>query len=175
VLSVKQDQANIVKEGATRRISDLTDAFNNGKISLAKFKQGILAELRRDRVGYRQAGSLLGTAFENGFRAQVKGLFDQAGAIAATPSNFRVNVNALAPSIVRPLETLRESEKGIAKLTHQKMDAQTALQRRIAAAAEKQAAILAKIAGVHVNPNTPTQKNPGRQGQTSTTYNKTTG
>lgn len=162
LLSVRQDQVNVTKEAASRRISDLTDAFNRGQLSLAQYKKRVLAILTADHVSYRKAGALLGTAFANGFRDTVSGLFKQAGAIAATPAKFRAGISGADPQIVKPLETLRNDQQSIAKISHQIANKQVALQQRIAKASEKTAQLQAKLNALEINASR-NEKNPGKQ------------
>lgn len=152
VLSVQQDNVGLIKARAQRSITDLTDAFNRGDIDLKTFKRRIIAELTRDRIPFRRAGALMGSAFAHGLRDQLHGLFAQATAIAATPASSRAGVSGSDIAIIKPLETLRKDQRGIATLTHQKQDTQIALQRRIAKAAEATVKLQEKIKAVQVNP-----------------------
>lgn len=152
VAAVRGDQVSAIKDRTQRSINDLTDALARGKINLSTFRRRLLAELTRDHVSYKRAGSLLGSAFANGFRDQVTGILSQAAALTAVPAGRRGPAFSTV-SIVKPLDTLRKDQAAIARLTHSKMDAQTALQTRIAKAAEKTAQLQAKINSVVINPD----------------------
>lgn len=170
--AVRGDQVSAIKDRTQRSINDLTDALARGKINLATFRRRLLAELTRDHVSYKRAGSLLGTSFANGFRDQVEGILSQASAIAAVPAGKRGAAFSTV-SIVKPLDTLRRDQQAIAKLTHSKMDAQTALQKRIAKAAEASAALQSKLAAVVVNTDAVSKSKNGT-GKTSDALKGTT-
>lgn len=166
LLAVKQDQTNVLKENTMKGIDDLTDAFNRHKISLTQFKKGILAELTKDHVSYKDAGALLGTAFANGFRDTVKGLFKQAVAINVVPANRRDGITGSEPSLVQPLKTLQKDQQAIGKIHTQIGRTQVDLLRRVAKASEKTAALNAQLAGLKLGV-TSSDKNPGKQGKNS--------
>lgn len=114
---IQQSQAVAANQGATakRQIADLVAQFNQGSISLATFNRRVAGMLAKDGISYKRAGQVLGIAFAQGFRAQVEGLREQAGAIAATPGSRRRGMTGQEPSIIRPLETIRQVSQQIAQ------------------------------------------------------------
>ena len=117
-----------------RNIADLVDEFNKGAISLTTFNRDVAALLAKEGISYKAAGKTLGIAFADGFRAQVEGLAKQAAAISAGP---RIRgVTGLEPSIVKPIEAVRQSQRDIADAQQRRDDsllaetkAEKALQR----------------------------------------------
>lgn len=99
------------KERVHTHIADLVDEFNKGAISLKDFNKRLAKILAGEGITYRAAGHTLGIAFADGFNAVVKGLRDQAAAIAAGP-RFK-GVTGLEPEIVRPLEAVRDAARQI--------------------------------------------------------------
>jgi hypothetical protein len=173
VAAVKGDQINAVKQRTQQSINDLTDSLARGKIDLGTFRKRLLAILTRDHVSFKKAGRELGTSFADGFRDQVAGLLAQAKAITSTPGKFKGTPFSTV-SVIRPLDTLTKDNKQIAALTHKKMDAQTALQTRIAKAAEKSAALSAQLAGVKVNPELASTKGKNGVGKVNDALKGTT-
>lgn len=163
VLAVKQDEANQRKIVATRTISDVTDAINKGQITAAQGAKRISALLAKDGVTYKKAGSLLGSAFADGFQAQVKGLLDQAKALAGFT---KVGGTGLEKTIVQPALTVAKDQREIAQQQLRIAKAQTALQTRAAKAAEKTARIMEELQSTKVNASA-FDKNPSKQGKTS--------
>lgn len=188
-LRVKQDAATTLKDVAQRQIGDLTDALASGKIKLSTFTKNLAHLMAKDNASYRRAGHLLGTAFEHGFRQQVKGILAQAAALtSARGAGIRVG-DALDTKVVKPLDTLHKGQEKISRIQHQIghqqitlqrriahaaeqshqiqvqiRDRQTALQRKIAKATEKTQAATEKLASVVVNPEAASLlNNPGRQ------------
>lgn len=102
------------KSNAQQRFADLITEFNRGSITLAQFNKRVAGILASEGISYKKAGQVLGIAFAEGFRAQVKGLQDQAAAIAAVPSARRSGITGLEPNIVRPLDTIRQVTQQIA-------------------------------------------------------------
>jgi hypothetical protein len=201
-LKVRQDAATVMKETAQRQIADMTAALASGKIKLTTFTKNIAHLMGREGISYKRAGHLLGSAFESGFRSQVKGLIDQATAIGeARRGGIQVTGTGMEPKIVRPLNVLHADQKKIehihqqighqqitlqrriahaseqqAKFSAQIRDRQTALSKRIAKAAEKTQAAAEKMASVAVNPAAASLlQNPGTQSDRSAALTGTTG
>ena len=160
---MKQDEANQRKIVATRTISDVTDAINKGQITAAQGAKRIAALLAKDGVTYKKAGTLLGSAFADGFQAQVKGLLDQAKALAGFT---KIGGSGLEKTIVQPALTVAKDQREIAQQQLRITKSQTALQTRATKAAEKTATILEQLQSVHVNASA-FDKNPSKQGKTS--------
>lgn len=114
----------------TRRLADLTDQFNQGRIGVAKFNREVTALLRANGVTYRAAGRALGVAFADGFRESLKELREQAGAIAETPASLRGKATGLEGQIIRPLEVIREQNTNIARTAEQQRRALFTLTQR---------------------------------------------
>lgn len=175
LLSVKQDQVNVVKETTSRQIADLTDAAKRGDISPATYKKRILAILTKDHVSYKRAGATLGSAFANGFLDITQGLFDQINQIAATPAKFKGKETNSTVSIVKPLETLHASQETIGKLNREIGNKQIGLQAKIekhtakaAANAAKTATLQAQLNKLVINrENAVKTKNPGKASATA--------
>lgn len=160
-LTVKQDQAQVVKDRTKQSLADLTDSFNRGQLTISEYKKRVLALLTRDHVSYNKAGKLLGTAFANGFRDQVKGLFEQAGLISSGPHVAGTTGSAI--QLVKPLEAIRADQKQIQTIQRQIRDKHGALQTRIAKATEKQNTLLAQIHAVQLGPTSNDVKTKNRQ------------
>lgn len=112
------------KERIRREIADLIDEFNKGEINLRAFNRRVARLLEREHVSYRAAGKVLGEAFADGFRAEVRGLLAQAKALA---SSRRPGVTGLEPTVVRPLEAIKQSQREIAAAQQRRDDASYAL------------------------------------------------
>jgi hypothetical protein len=128
--SVLQDDAEKRKERITRRLADLTDLFNQGRIGLGEFNKDVTRLLRSEGVSYKAAGQALGIAFADGFRASLTGLREQARAIAQTPAALRRTSTGLEANIVRPLDTIREQNRNIANVAESQRRQMTDLIRR---------------------------------------------
>jgi len=115
-LQIRQGVADKRKTAASQRIADLTDEFNKGQITARQLNVAITRELVKDGASYKTAGSELGVAFADGFQAQVTGLAKQVAAIVGGPQRPGTG---LAPSIVRPLETLQQTQKTLAGIASQ--------------------------------------------------------
>lgn len=132
------------KERITRRLADLTDQLNTGKIGIRKFNREVTALLRREGVSYRAAGRSLGISFADGFRVALRELRAQARAIAQTPARLRRLGTGFETQIIRPLSVIREQEANISRVEREQ-------NARIAEAAKAQrkAMIEAQKLGVH--------------------------
>lgn len=147
----KTARHNAIKE----QIANLTDAFNSGKINLATFNKRLTDALKKDKVNYKIAGKELGSAFADGFQAEIKGLRDQAAAIAAVPARLR-NLGGGGGGadirIIRPLEVIRRENQIIADKAAKQRQQQIKAAERAAKAAEKTATTLTQLKAVQVAP-----------------------
>lgn len=134
-LKLTQDIAATQKTAAQRRIADLTDEFNKGALSYASFHKRLTNVLVAAGVNRKTALKELGVAGADQLGADLQGLGAQAGASAAGPQRAGTG---LLPSIVRPLQTLHESEKQIAGIAKQQREKQLD-------ETKKQTALLTKI------------------------------
>lgn len=135
------------------QIANLTDEFNRGKINLTTFNKRLTEALKKDKVNYKLAGKELGTAFADGFRAQIAALREQAAAIAAVPKGLRGVGGGGGASdlrIIKPLETIRRENQIIAKKAEVQRNRMIKAQERTAKAAEKAAALQQQVAGTKV-------------------------
>lgn len=138
-----------------QQIADITDAFNSGKINLATFNKRLTDALRKDKVNYKAAGKELGSAFADGFQAEIKALREQAAAIAAVPAKLRGlggGGGAADLKIIRPLEVIRRENQIIADKAAKQRAQQLKAQQRAATAAEKTTNILRQVKAVQVAP-----------------------
>lgn len=176
VLTVRQDKVNVLKQHVTQNLQDLASDFATGKITQKQFDKGVVAQLKGAGASYKRAGQLLGSAFATGFHENAKGLLLQGAAIASGPQ--RVGQSGQNVTIIKPLDAITQSNKDIAKITHQIGAKQTALQTRIAANTKKQADLLAKVHDLQLGKvptiNKSKDNNPGRAGKQSTHLNGTT-
>jgi hypothetical protein len=133
-----------------RQFQDLTDQFNRGAISLASFNRRVAGLLAANHISYRRAGSVLGVAFADGFRAQVRGLLEQAHAISATPASRRAGITGLEPNIVRPLDTIHQVQEQVAAAQRARDEKSLEVQkdtRRLATLEAAHARVLQQHAG----------------------------
>lgn len=144
--------ANVGKTSARdtlkKQFADLTNDFNKGAISVGDFHKKVAGLLAKNHVTYKQAGKVLGSAFADGYRAQVSGLFAQAKAIAAVPAKFRVAGGGGGEAdikIIRPLDVMRSENAKYAKAAERQRERQIKAGERAARAAEKTAAQLKAI------------------------------
>jgi len=158
-LSVQQDQVNRQKIAATQSIADLTDLYNKHQITASQLQTRLLALLQKDGVNYKKAGDLLGVSFADGFRAQVKGILEQAAAIAASP---QLAGSGQEPNIIRPYLEIQKENRDIAKQELEISKKRLALETKIEKAATATAVLTQQLAAVNVAPpTTSSSKNPG--------------
>jgi hypothetical protein len=112
-----QARADSLKTSTATGIANLTDEFNKGAITAHRLNVGIAAILAKDDIDYRKAGKVLGIAFADGLGSELTGLRDQVNAIVGGP---KLPGAGLAPTIVRPLETLHDAVKQIASAQAQR-------------------------------------------------------
>lgn len=134
-LAIRQQLVDRRSQGATRRISDLTDEFNTGAITAGQLNRAITRELVRDGASYKRAGHLLGKQFADGLVADIHAVGAQASALVGGPQRPG---SGLAPSIVRPIETLNQLTRQEASIAKQQRAKQIDL-------AAKTHAVLTKI------------------------------
>lgn len=108
----------ITREGQTaqRRIETLTDQFNNKRIGKGQLTTGIKGVLSNLGITGASASAVLGPLGGDTVQALVKGITEQAGAIAGGPQRAG---NGLVPSITRPLQTLEQTTRQINQLRHE--------------------------------------------------------
>lgn len=134
-------------------IANLTDEFNRGVISLAQFNRKVADVLKKDGVSYKIAGKTLGVSFVDGFKAEVKGLHEQAAAIAALPANLRRTGGgggAADIRIIRPLETIRTENQRIATAASRQRERQIRAAEKTATATAKTATAIKTLGKVKV-------------------------
>jgi hypothetical protein len=116
-LAVQQDQATAKGTAATRTIADLTDRFNRGDISGAAVSRGISAVLAKNHIDIARVAKIDGIAYADNFVAELKGIRDQVQAFVGVP---KLPGAGLVPSIVRPLDTLKQVTQTIAEQQKQR-------------------------------------------------------
>lgn len=143
------------KTSTQRRIDALTDALNKGQLTVANFNGEVADLLLKDHATYANAGKVLGTAFADGFRAQVVGLGQQAAAIIGGPHRAG---SGLDVSVTKPLDAVAAAAQATRAAQLAETKAQTQLQH-------DQTALLRKIANEKKASNftTSLQHNPGDQ------------
>lgn len=166
-VKVAQDHADKVKAAVIQRIGDLTDAFNQGKLTWAKLSDDLASILGKNNVGFKRAGKLLGSAFEDAFKAQFTGLDLQAQAIAAGPHTPGAG---LLPQIVKPEEVVKQTLLQNARSADALSKAQIAQQKATNA-------LLTKIHNAQKGTKftSSLDKNPGKQSKESGALAGTTG
>lgn len=135
-LRVAQDHADIVKTAITRRVEDLTLAFESGRIKFATLSKELSNIMVKNDSGFKRAGKLLGAKFEAEFRAQVAGLGLQADALSKGPQ--RSGQLGLLPNIVKPADVVKQVLQDNAK-------AANALSKSTLEQNKKQTTLLGKI------------------------------
>lgn len=111
-ITALQGRSEDLKDATTRGIADVTNEVNKGLLSIPEANRRIAAILAKDDIDYRRAGKSLGSAFADSYLGQLQGLRDQMVALVGAP---RLPGSGLVPSIVRPLDTLRDVTKSIAQ------------------------------------------------------------
>lgn len=155
-LKIHQDAAAHTKERVIRQIADLTDLLNKGVISEPVFDRKLNTILKKSHLTFIAAAKADGIAFADTFAAQLTGLGLQEAAIKAGPHQPGTG---LIPSIVRPLDTVNQTQKqiaGIAKEQRQKQLDES----------KKHTALLKKIAGERAATvffASSVEKNPGQE------------
>lgn len=112
-----QARADKLKTSTTQGIADITDEFNKGAITSQTANRRLAALLAKDHIDYQRAGHVLGTAFADGFEANLAGLRNQMVALVGSP---KLPGAGLAPTIVRPIQTLQDVTKQIASAQAQR-------------------------------------------------------
>lgn len=106
-------EADARKAAISQSINDLSAMFTAGKISGKQFTSALTKILADNKVSIAAAGDLLGFAFAQQFAAQIKGVTQQIGAIAAViglrgggagGAGFNLDVN-------NPLDVIRSQLK----------------------------------------------------------------
>jgi hypothetical protein len=134
-LAVKQDQVTARTAAITRQIADLTDEFNKGSISGGKLTSGVSAILAKNHIDIRKIARTQGIAYADQFSAELKGLRDQVVALVGSP---KLPGAGLAPSIVRPIDTLRDVTQQVAQAARDQRAQQLAEAKRQTAEQKKQ-------------------------------------
>lgn len=99
------------KTAATRQIADWTDAANRGLITQTQFVKNVHGLLVKQGVNYKQAGSLLGSAFAEGFSEQLAGLIKQASKVEGLTPGQRGKLSGSQPVITSPHAAAVTAEK----------------------------------------------------------------
>jgi hypothetical protein len=134
-LAVRQDQVTARTAAITRQIADLTDEFNKGSISGGKLTSGVSAILAKNHIDIRKIARTQGIAYADQFAAELKGLRDQVVALVGSP---KLPGAGLAPSSVRPIDTLRDVTQQVAQAARDQRAQQLAEAKRQTAEQKKQ-------------------------------------
>lgn len=110
-LAVLTDAANLETQTATKMLANLTTLFDEGKLKFATFSKDVAVVLTKAGVTPAKAKAVLGVAGAANLFGDVGGISAQAAAQTAGPQRPG---SGLTPSIVRPLDTLHQSQKTIA-------------------------------------------------------------
>jgi hypothetical protein len=121
-LKLAQDLTARQQTAATRRINDLTDEANKGAISPTQLRNRITNVLTTYGITRSAAQRELGIAAADTLTGQLQGLGLQAAANAAGPQRAGTG---LIPSLVKPLDTLRQTVKASADAQLSESKAQT--------------------------------------------------
>lgn len=143
-LAVQQDRVTARAAQVQRQIADLTDRFNRGDITGGQLNRGISAVLAKNDIDIAKIARTQGIAYADNFRAQLEGLRDQVQALVGAP---RLPGTGLAPSIVRPVETLRSVTQQIAQAQRDRDEQAKAQRAEQLAEAKKQTKHLQDIKG----------------------------
>lgn len=151
-----QNVGKTQKQQLSSQLSNLTAAFNQGKLTYSQFETRLHKILREDGVTMAQALKAGGSAFAATFKAEVGALGKQARAIADLPAKYRGIGGAGGAAdikIIQPLQVIKQEQ----------LKVRTAVEKAAAAAQKQRAAILknqekqislaqqAKSAGVKVH------------------------
>lgn len=110
--SIQQQTGTNQADAVARKIADLTEHLNRGDIKSERvFDARLAAILRSAGISGKAGDKALGIAFGDQLRADIQGLKEQARALLASP---KVPGTGLEPTIVRPLETIRDQQRSIA-------------------------------------------------------------
>lgn len=121
-LKLAQDLTARQQTAATRRINDLTDEANKGAITPTQLRNRITNVLTTYGITRSAAQRELGIAAADTLTGQLQGLGLQAAANAAGPQRAGTG---LVPSLVKPLDTLRQTVKASADAQLSESKAQT--------------------------------------------------
>lgn len=134
-LASKQAVAQAIEQRASTQLANLTDLFNQGKLSQQALERDVTAILRKQGLTPKTARER-GAAFADTVAGQLTGLDQQASAIHSVPQAG----SGLIPSIVRPIDTLTATQKTLAGIASQERAKQLD-------ETKKQTQLLQKIAG----------------------------
>lgn len=115
-LQVLQDAAAFETQTATTMLANLTDLFDKGQLKFAVFSKDVAVILKGAGLTPAAALKVGGVAFADTVAGEQTGLTQQAAALRAGPQRAGTG---LVPSIVRPLDTLNQSQKQIASIASQ--------------------------------------------------------
>ncbi len=107
-----EQQEELEKTAANRRISDLTSELNRGLITQAAYVKGVRGLLDKEQVNYKDAGKLLGTAFADGFADSLKGVIDQAKALGLVGATT-LKGKPTSPTAVNPLKEQAKAAQSV--------------------------------------------------------------
>jgi TP901 family phage tail tape measure protein len=131
-----EEQKRAVRQG----IDDAIQAFNDGLITLPELNRRLAKILEANGVDYRNAGTVLGTAFVRGFEEELKGIGAQARAILAGPfvPGAGLRPTVVAPSVIARTARLNDeqAQRELQEALVEQGDSQVGLLTRIAKAVE---------------------------------------
>jgi hypothetical protein len=142
-LAVRGDQATAAGNAATRSIADTADLANRGVISASEANRRITRLLARDHITFAKVGRENGIAYLDGFKAQLEGFREQLQALVGAP---RLPGSGLVPSIVRPIDTLKQVTQQVAQAQKQRDQEAQAERKKQTAEQKKHTKQLEKIA-----------------------------
>lgn len=153
-LKLRQDAAAHAKQQALTQIAALTDELNKGAISIPAFDIALSKVLAKNHLSFIAAAKQDGIAFADTFAAQLGGLGLQEAALRAGPQRAGTG---LIPNIVRPLDTLQQTQKTIAGIASQERGKQLS-------ESKKQTELLHKISAAQATVafSNSLDKNPGQ-------------
>jgi hypothetical protein len=99
---------------AKKRLDDLADSFDRGKIGAGQFNSGLQRILKESGLNLATFGKTFGSAALNDLRDTIAAAKQQARAIAAGPTRPG---GGGAPNIVRPLQAVAQAERDVKDAT----------------------------------------------------------
>lgn len=108
--TVQTNAAALVKTAAESRLANLTELFNEGRISQKTLEADVTALLEKNGLTAKTAKTR-GASFAATLAGELAGLQEQAGAISSVGGQ---GGSGLIPSITRPIDTLNATQKSLA-------------------------------------------------------------
>lgn len=115
-LTVANDTFTGIGNRTSARLSNLTDAFNTGRITKGQLGGRLKSLLANLGITPAAAAREFGISGADTLTGLEQGLIGQAGAIATGPQRAG---SGLVPSITRPLQTLHQQNREINQLRHE--------------------------------------------------------